>query len=63
MAGEYKGTLKDKMESLWYKKNWVTGGTKIWPGIPSNWRIFESNKLDIGSQYFLWSFLRMDTLT
>ena len=22
-------------------KSWVTGGTKIWPGIPSNWRIFE----------------------
>ena len=28
-------------------KSWVTGGTKIWPGIPSNWRIFESNWLDI----------------
>ena len=31
-------------------KNWVTGGTKIWPGIPSNWRIFESNWFDIESQ-------------
>ena len=24
-------------------KSWVTGGTKIRPGIPSNWKIFESN--------------------
>ena len=24
-------------------KSWVTGGTKIQSGIPSNWRIFESN--------------------
>ena len=31
-------------------KSWVTGGTKIWPGIPNNWRIFESNWLDIESQ-------------
>ena len=30
--------------------SWVTGGTKIRPGIPSNWRIFESNWLDIESQ-------------
>ena len=29
-------------------KNWVTGGTKIRPGIPSSWRIFESN---FDSQY------------
>ena len=28
---------------------WVSGGTKIRPGIPSNWRIFESNRLDIES--------------
>ena len=32
-------------------KRWVTGGTKIWPGIPSNSRTFESNWLDIDSQF------------
>ena len=32
-------------------KIWVTGGTIIWPGIPSNSRIFESNCLDIASQF------------
>ena len=32
-------------------KSWVTGGTKIRPGIPSNSRIFESNWLDILSQF------------
>ena len=31
-------------------KSWVTGVTKIWPRIPSNWRIFESNWLDIENQ-------------
>ena len=31
-------------------KSWVTGGTKIRSGIPSNWRIFESNWFDIQSQ-------------
>ena len=31
-------------------KSWVTGGTKIRTGIPSKWRIFESNWLDIESQ-------------
>ena len=31
-------------------KSWVTGGTKIRPGIPSNWKLFESNWLDIESQ-------------
>ena len=31
-------------------KSWVTGGTKIRPGIPSKWRIFESNWLSISSQ-------------
>ena len=31
-------------------KSWVTGGTQIRPGIPRNWRIFESNWLDIESQ-------------
>ena len=28
-------------------KSWITGGTKIRPGIQSNWRIFESNWLGI----------------
>ena len=32
-------------------KSWVTGGSKIRPGIPSNWRLFESNWLDIESQF------------
>ena len=32
-------------------KIWVTGGTKIRLEIPSNWGIFESNWLDIGSQF------------
>ena len=31
-------------------KSWVTGGTEIRSGIPSNWRIFESNWLDIESE-------------
>ena len=31
--------------------SWVTGGTKIWHGIPSNWRIFESNSLIIKFQF------------
>ena len=31
-------------------KSWVTGGIKIWPKVPSNWRIFKSNWLDIESQ-------------
>ena len=34
------------MESFW-PKSWVTGGTKIGPGISSNWRIFEFNWLSI----------------
>ena len=36
--------LIKKVESL-------HGGTKIRPGIPSNWRIFESDCLDIESQF------------
>ena len=32
-------------------KSWVSGGTKIRPGIPTNWRIFESTWLDIESQF------------
>ena len=39
------------MESFWPKKFWVNGGTKIRPGIPSNWKIFESNWLDMESQF------------
>ena len=38
-------------------KNWVTGGTKIRPGNPSNWRIFETNWLDIASQFNWLNFL------
>ena len=34
--------------------SWVTGGTKIRCGIPSNWRIFESNWLNIVSQFQNW---------
>ena len=43
---------------LWKKKwnhfdlkNWVTGGTKIRPEIPSNWRIFDLNWLSISSLF------------
>ena len=32
------------------QKSWVTGRTKIWLMIPSNWRIFESKLLDIECQ-------------
>ena len=32
-------------------KNWVTGGTKIRPGILSTWRIFESNWLDVERKF------------
>ena len=35
-------------------KSWVTGGTKIRPGIPSNRRMIESNWLDIESQILNW---------
>ena len=34
-------------------KSWVTVGTKIWPGIPSNCIIFESNWLYIESPFKL----------
>ena len=34
-------------------KSWVTGGTEIRPGIPNNLWIFESNWLDIESQFDL----------
>ena len=42
-------TLKEKW-SHFDLKSWVTGGTKIWSGIPSYWRLFDSNWLDIESQ-------------
>ena len=61
------GSLNDKCMH-WKKNNWshfdlksrVTGGTKIRPEIPGNWRIFESNWVDIESQIvnltcLLWS--------
>ena len=44
-----KKSLKG-MESFW-PKNCVTGGTKIRPKIQSYWRIFESNWLEIESQF------------
>ena len=37
-------------------KSWVTGGTKIWPGIPSNWRIFELIWLKYLNKY--WTKIR-----
>ena len=43
-------TLKDKNGVTFDIKSWVTSGTKIRPGIPSNWKIFQSNWLDIESQ-------------
>ena len=39
-----------KKSSHFDLKIWVTGGTKIRLGIPSVWRIFKSNWLDIWSQ-------------
>ena len=38
------------MELFWPKKLSDYSGTEIRPGIPSNWRIFESNWLAIDSQ-------------
>ena len=49
-------TINECTEKIWSHfdlKSWVTGGTKIRPGIQSNWRIFESKWLDIGSQFEL----------
>ena len=48
---KWKSSLKQKKWSHFDLKNWVTGGTKIRPGIPSNWRIFESNWLDIEKEF------------
>ena len=41
-------------------KSWVTGGTKIRPRNPSNWRIFESNLPDIESQFWIDSQYRVN---
>ena len=46
-----------------YLKSWVTGGTEIRPGIPSSWRIFESNLHDIVSQFELHVDIDMTHLT
>ena len=50
-------TMEEKMKSFQPKKlsHWRT---KIQPWIPSNWRIFESNWLDIESQ-FDWNILQL----
>ena len=40
-----------KKSSHFELKSWVTGSNKIRLGIPCNWRIFESNWLDIESQF------------
>ena len=45
-----KRTLKEKW-SHFDLNSWVTAGTKIWPAIPSNCRIFESKWFDIESQF------------
>ena len=57
-AGARRLSLEEDCGSHWKKKlshfdlnSWVTGGTKIWPGIPSNWRMFELNWLDIERQF------------
>ena len=55
----YHSTLKKW--SHFDLKSWVTGETKIWPGIPSDWRIFESNWLDIESKFANWGFLKSIT--
>ena len=49
-----RGTHWKKKWSHFDLKSWVTGGSKIRPGIPTNWRIFESNWLDIESQLSIW---------
>ena len=38
--------MKEEMESFWPKSR-VISGSKIWHGIVSNWRLFESNWIDI----------------
>ena len=46
-------TMKEKW-SHFDLKSWVTGETIIRPGIPSNWRIFDSNWLNIEGQFQNW---------
>ena len=41
---------REKKSSNFVIKSWVTYGTKIVPGWVANWRIFESNWLNIKSQ-------------
>ena len=43
-------SITKKKWSHFELKSWVTGGTKIWSGIPCNWRIFEPNWIAIESQ-------------
>ena len=50
-------SLVEKIESF-DLKSWVTRGTKIWPGIPSKERIFESKWLAASSQYN-WKILQL----
>ena len=45
-------TLKKKKWNDFDIKSWVTGWTKIQPGIQSNWRIFESIWLSRSSQFY-----------
>ena len=49
-ASAFAFTLKVKKKNHFDLKSWVIGGTKIPFGISSNWRIFESDWLDIESQ-------------
>ena len=49
--GIFQGTPLREKWSHFDLKSWVTNGTKIRPGIPSNGRIFESNWLDNESQF------------
>ena len=44
---------RKKNKSHFDLKTWVTCGTKFWPGISSNWRLFEIlNWVDIESQFY-----------
>ena len=45
---------KRKKRSHFDLKSWVTGGTKIRPEIPSNWRIFESISSQFDSNILQW---------
>ena len=51
-----------KKSSHFDLKNWVTVGTKIRHGIPSNWRIFESNWLDMESQLTFNTYSQIDSI-